>query len=139
MRTRITSLVLGVMTAALLVAAPVAAGDKRVVITLDVNFSTGVEAFTAIGAFCATGSAETTSAYATGRPVFHVDKTFTCEDGSGTMSISLNAAATSTGTSGGWTVKGGTGAWAGVSGGGQITGVNTPTGIQDTYTGSISR
>lgn len=138
MRTRIASLVVGSMTAVMLVAAPVSAGDGGVTITLDVNFAKGTEKFTATGAFCPSGSAVTTDVYTSGR-VFHVAKTFTCKDRSGTLSIELDAAGTSTGTSGGWGVVGGTGAYAGASGGGQITGVGTPTGILDTYTGTINR
>ncbi|HEX5829039.1 MAG TPA: hypothetical protein VFY23_16050 [Candidatus Limnocylindrales bacterium] len=139
MRTRITSLVIGAMTALLAVAGPVSAGDGKVVITLDVNFARGSETFTATGAFCPRGSAVTTSVETTGRPVFHVEKTFTCKDRSGTLSIALDAVSTWTGTQGGWTVTGGTGAYAGASGGGQVVGVGTSSGILDTYTGTINR
>jgi hypothetical protein len=138
MRTRMASLVIGTMAALMLVVGPVSAGDGGVTITLDVNFSAGTGKFTSSGAFCPSGSAVSTGFSFSGR-VFHVDKTFTCKDRSGTLSIALNAAANDTGTSGGWTVVGGTGDYAGASGGGQITGVNSRTGIIDTYTGTINR
>ena len=138
MRTRIASLVVGSMTALMLVAAPVSAGNGGVTITLDVNFRKGSGEFIATGAFCPSGSAVSTENSFSGR-VFHVAKTFTCKDRSGTLSIELSAAGTESGTSGGWSVVGGTGDYAGASGGGQITGVNSPTGIIDTYTGTINR
>jgi hypothetical protein len=137
-RTRIATLVAAAMAATVLVAGPVSAGDSAVVITLDVNFVKGTEKFTATGSFCPAGSAETTSFALSGR-VFHVEKTFRCKDRSGTLSITLDAAGSSTGTSGGWSIVGGTGAYAGATGGGHIVGVSTPTGILDTYTGSINR
>jgi len=142
MRTRITSLVLGTIAAAALVAAPVAAGGAQpVTITLSVDFGAGTEDFTATGAFCPTGSAETTSNSRTGGPtgVFHVDKTFICDDDSGTLSISLDAVFQNKkgGTVGGWRITGGTGDYAGAVGGGQIVGVGTSVGIDDTYSGVI--
>jgi len=138
MRTRIASQVVGVVAALMLTAAPVSAGDGSVTITLDVNFRSGTEKFIATGAFCPSGSAVSTQNSFTGR-VFHVAKTFTCKNGSGTLSIELNASGNDTGTSGGWTVVGGTGDYADASGGGQITGVGSRTGIVDTYNGTINR
>jgi hypothetical protein len=142
MRTRISPLVLGSLAAAALVASPVAAGTAQpVTITLHVDFEAGTEEFTATGAFCPTGSAETTDNYRTGGPtgVFHVDKTFTCDDGSGTLSISLDAVFQNNkgGTIGGWRIVGGTDDYAGALGGGQIVGVGTNVGIDDTYSGLI--
>lgn len=143
MRPRITALAVGVFAALALVAAPASAAGGAVRITLDVNFGTGVEQFTATGAFCAAGSAQSLDSRATGSgaTVFHVTKVFTCEDGSGTMTIDLDAAfiGVKGGTIGGWHVTGGTGDYAGVRGGGQIVGVGSPTGIVDTYSGIVRR
>ncbi|MEO5965747.1 MAG: hypothetical protein ABIR11_09805 [Candidatus Limnocylindrales bacterium] len=145
MRTRIASLILGTVAAAALVVAPVAAtgGSRAVTITLDVNFGTGDQVFTATGAFCPAGTAEafTTKVSGRGSLVFHVTRTFICTGGVDTLTIDLHAGTSAQfdGTSGGWTVTGGTGAYAGASGGGQITGVNTPTGILDTYAGTVNR
>lgn len=139
MRTRITSLVLGAMLAAIVAASPVAAGS-RLVITLDVVFGVG-EHFTAQGAFCPSGSAVSdtwVSGHIPGRLQFHVDKVLTCDDGSGDLWLSLTATQTFTGTTGGWKIVGGTGAYAGASGGGQVTGVGSQIGIVDTYRGSIN-
>jgi len=143
MRTRITSLILGAVAAAMLVVAPVSAGSGGATISLDVNFNTGIESFTATGAFCPSGTATSDTRAVNGNRalVFHVAKTFICAGGTDTLSIVLNATTSARfdGTSGGWTIVGGTGVYAGASGGGQITGVNTSTGIADTYQGTINR
>ena len=57
MRPRITALAVGVVAALALAAAPASAAGGAVRITLDVNFATGVEEFTATGAFCPAGEA----------------------------------------------------------------------------------
>lgn len=142
MRTRIASLLIGAMTAVLIVAAPVAAGDNKVRIELDVNLATGLEAFEASGAFCAAGTAVSTPAVVTGhlpgRLQFHLEKTLTCDDGSGTLVIALDATMTFTGTVGGWSIAGGTGAYEGVNGGGRVVGTGDGSIIHDVYTGSIN-
>lgn len=130
---------------ACLIAAPIAlAGSPAPVrITLDADFSTGVETFTATGGFCPSGTAETTDLWIVGNGwhalSFHVEKTLTCGDGSGTLRISLNAAthAGSGGDQGGWRVAGGTGDWDGATGGGLIVGRYTDSGVVDVYTGTI--
>lgn len=140
MRPRILSLGVGIVAALAVVASPVAAGG-RTEITLDVNFGTGVETFTAEGAFCPSGSAETLGSWATGNGavVFHVAKRFACDDGSGTLTIRLDAPFIGVrgGTIGGWRVIGGSGDYAGLAGGGQIVGTGTPTGIIDVYSGVL--
>jgi hypothetical protein len=143
MRPRITALAVGVVAALALVAGPASAAGGAVRITLDVNFGTGVEQFTATGAFCPAGAAESFDTWSTGRgaTVFHVTKVLTCADGSGSLTIDLDAPfiGVKGGTIGGWRVTGGTGDYADASGGGQIVGVGSPTGIVDTYTGIVRR
>ena len=143
MRPRIASLGLGMIAVLAMAVAPVAAGDGSVTIVSDVNFRTGAEKFTADGAFCPSGSGVTTeqSSSGGGSMVFHVAKAFTCKDGSGSLYIELDAVFNPQqgGTTGGWTVVGGTGDWANASGGGQIEGTPTRKGILDTYTGTINR
>jgi hypothetical protein len=143
MRPRITALAVGVVAALALAAAPASAAGGAVRITLDVNFGTGVEQFTATGAFCPAGVAESFDTRVTGRgaTVFHLTKVFTCEDGSGTLAIHLDAPfiGAKGGTIGGWRVTGGTGDYAGATGGGHLEGVGSPTGITDTYTGIVRR
>jgi hypothetical protein len=147
MRPRITALAVGAIAALAVIAAPASAAGGAVRITLDVNFETGVEAFTADGAFCATGTAETTDNWSTGfgragrAGVFHVTKVFTCENGADSITVDLDAALIGFkgGTIGGWRVVDGTGAYAGASGGGQIVGSGTSYGIVDTYSGILNR
>lgn len=142
MRPRISALALGLVASLALAVAPVAAaGAAPVRIVLDVNFDTGSESFTATGAFCPSGSATSSDTTVTGggATVFHVSKTFTCADGSGSLTINLDAAFVGVrgGTVGSWRAIGGTGAYAGSRGGGQIVGQGTPTGILDTYAGML--
>ena len=147
MRPRITALAVGVIAALALVAAPASAAGGAVRITLDVNFDTGVEAFTATGAFCAAGTAETTDNWSTGfgragrAGVFHVTKVFTCENGKDSITVDLDAAFIGFrgGTIGGWKVVEGTGAYAAARGGGQIVGSGTSYGIVDVYSGIVNR
>ena len=143
MRPRITALAVGVVAALALAAAPASAAGGAIRITLDVNFETGVEQFTATGAFCPAGEAESFDTWVTGRGtnVFHLTKVFTCADGSGTLAIHLDAPFIGAlgGTIGGWRVTGGTGDYAGATGGGHLTGAGSPTGIVDTYTGIVRR
>ncbi len=143
MRSRITALALASVAAVALMAGPVAAGGSQpVTITLAVDLNAGTEVFTASGAFCPSGSAESSNFRPTGggTTVFHLTKTFICQNGD-SLTIDLNAVfqGKRNGTVGGWTVTGGTGAYAGAKGGGHIVGVGTPTGIIDTYTGVIVR
>jgi len=143
MRPRVTALALGVVASLALAVAPVAAsGAAPVRITLDVNLATGTETFTATGAFCPEGTAVSsgTSATGGGAIVFHLSKTFTCADGSGSLTIKLDAAFVPMrdGTVGSWRAVDGTGAYADARGGGQITGQGTPTGIIDTYAGVLA-
>ena len=146
MRTRTTSLAFAVVAAVAIVAGPVAARSATPVsITLDVNFDNETETITAQTNFC-DGTSESTSwvsgggRHGGGNFVFHVDRVFTCDDGS-TLTIELDAAIARPhdGTTGGWRVVDGSGDYAGATGGGSIVGVFTETGITDQYEGTIVR
>lgn len=151
MRTHRTSLA-GLAAAGLLalaVAAPAAAGSGRVEITLDANFGTSVETFTAEGAFCPAGTAQTPGIFFAGRgraATFHLFKVLTCTDGSGSLTIRIDAATIdgAPGDQGGWSVVEGTGAYAGAGGGGRLVGTyydngGGDLGVIDRYTGVINR
>jgi hypothetical protein len=71
---------------------------------------------------------------------FHLIKTLTCDDGSGTFQILVNAAAapSSPGTLGGFAVVGGTGDYAGLRGAGSLVGTGKDGGIVDVYTGTLT-
>lgn len=124
-------------------ASPVAAAS-RVQIVIDVNTGTGMETFVATGGFCPSGSAVSHDFRSTGHGqnhafTFHLEKTLTCADGSGTLTIRIDAATTegASGDQGGWSVVSGTGSWTAAAGGGNLVGTYVPTGIIDRYTGEI--
>lgn len=121
-----------------------AAAPGAVEVTLDANFVTGAETFTASGAFCDAGTATTDALRIVGGGrglSFHVVKTLTCEDGSGSLTISVNAAthAGGPGDQGGWSVVTGSGDWSSASGGGRVVGTYYDGGIVDEYGGVIQR
>jgi len=126
------------------VIASAAAAANRVQIVIDANNVTGTESFAATGGFCPTGTAVSHDFRSTGHGqnhafTFHLEKTLTCADGSGTLTIRVNAATAdgAPGDQGGWSVMAGTGAWATASGGGNLVGTYVPTGIIDRYTGVL--
>ena len=74
--------------------------------------------------------------------VFHDRKTITCDDGSGTFTLLLQARTGfnvgDDGTSGRWVVLSGTGEYAGLHGQGRLTGTYTPSGISESYQGRLA-
>jgi hypothetical protein len=124
--------------------APTVAAVGRVAITLDSNFVTGVETFTANGPFCDSGTAETPWIFFAGSDhsragSFHLAKILTCDGGSGTLTIRVDAATVfgSPIDQGGWSVESGTGDYAGASGGGMLLGNYYDEGVVDHYTGVL--
>lgn len=122
----------------------IASAPGAVAISLDANFVTGVETFSADGGFCAAGTATTDDLHIVGGGSglsFHVVKTLSCSDGSGSLTISVNAAthAGAPGDQGGWSVVGGTGDWSSASGGGRVVGTYYDGGVIDEYSGVIRR
>jgi hypothetical protein len=72
---------------------------------------------------------------------FHLIKTLTCDDGSGSFMILVNAATapTSPGTIGGFAVVGGTGDYSDLHGAGSLVGTSvSETEILDVYSGRLS-
>lgn len=112
----------------------------RTTITLN-SFAT--ETFTATGdVICPSGTATTDFGHFGGGDragSFHLTKTFVCDDGSGSFTISVNAATVfgSPTDQGGWAVRSGTGAYTTLRGGGNVVGTYVPDGIIDSYTGSV--
>lgn len=137
--------VISVLWAALLalaIASPAAAAAEPVTIDLHVDFASG-ETFTAEG-FCPSGTAESFGHLIVGAgraTTFHLFKTLTCDDGSGTLTIRVNAAGVFgfPGTIGGWNVVGGSGDYAATRGGGHIVGTGFDGGIDDHYTGRLNQ
>lgn len=147
MRARRLGIAGGLLAASLW--APTAAAAPPVVttITIVVNFSGG-ETFTATGVVCDSGTAVTDPVFATfggnknrGVFTFHLVKTLTCEDGSGTFKLLVDAstAPSSPGTLGGFAAGHGTGDYVGLRGGGQLVGTAFPdgSGVTDVYTGRL--
>jgi hypothetical protein len=147
MRARQIGLGLGLL-ATLLVAPTATAAAPTTVITIDVNFITG-ETFTATGGVvCDSGVAVTDPVFVKGGGrqdrgifTFHLIKTLTCDDGSGSFQILVNASQTPTtpGTIGGFAVVGGDGDYSGLNGAGSLIGTSlSETEILDVYTGRLS-
>jgi len=141
MRLRRLGALLATGTLALALAAPVSASAESVRIDLHVDFASG-ETFTAEG-FCPSGEAESFGFHQAGvgrATTFHLFKTLTCDDGSGSLTIRVEASFVfgTSGTIGGWSVVGGTGDYADTRGGGRIVGTSFEGGIDDLYTGRLT-
>ncbi len=74
--------------------------------------------------------------------VFHDRKTISCDDGSGTFTLLLQARTGfnvgDDGTFGRWVVLSGTGDYVGLHGQGTLTGTYTPSGISENYEGRLA-
>jgi hypothetical protein len=148
MRARRLAVLIGIAGAALW--APVASAAIPVTtITINSVFG-GTETFTATGGVvCDSGTAVTDPIFFAGGGIqgrgvftFHLVKTLTCDDGSGTFKLLVDAAAspTSGGTVGGFAAGQGTGDYVGLRGGGSLVGTSFPdgSGITDVYTGRLT-
>jgi hypothetical protein len=128
--------------AAIAVMAPVSASTAEPIrIDLHVVFGSS-ETFSATG-ICPSGTAQSFGFHQAGQgraTTFHLYKTLTCDDGSGTLTIRVEAGLVfgSPGTVGGWSVVNGTGDYADAHGGGMIVGTSFDGGIEDAYTGMLS-
>lgn len=129
--------------AAVVLSAPASASTAEPVqIDLHVVFG-GSETFSTTG-ICPSGTAQSFGFQQAGQgraTTFHLYKTLICDDGSGTLTIRVEARLVfgSPGTVGGWSVVNGTGDYAGAHGGGMIVGTSFDGGINDVYTGMLSR
>ena len=129
----------------LLAAAPASAAPVVSTITVSSFFPDPVEPFTTTGGvLCDSGTALTDFDHFGGGPragPFHLTKTLTCDDGSGTFTIRVEAKVIfgAPTDNGGWAVMGGTGDYENLHGGGSIVGtyVFDPDGIIDVYTGIV--
>jgi hypothetical protein len=152
MHARRLAVLIGIAGAALW--APVASAAIPVTtITIHVVFATEteeqIETFTATGGVvCDSGTAVTDPVFVAGfgrqgrgGGTFHLVKTLTCDDGSGTFKLLVDAAAspTSSGTVGGFAAGQGTGDYVGLHGGGSLVGTfsSDGSGITDVYTGRL--
>ena len=135
------------LVAAALGALPAAAAPPQTAtFTVIERFDSGSGVFASDGSvLCASGTT-TNNTFATGFQsdrgvIFHVRKTITCSDGSGTFTLQIQAR---TGfnvgdlTSGPWVVWDGTGDYANLQGQGTVTGTFFPDGVSDVYTGWLA-
>lgn len=152
LRTSHRRIVLAVGAALLLVGLTTGGALARdtAIITIAIDLDTGVETFTTDSPLlCPSGDATTDFERGAGNfrvaGSYHLTKLLTCDDGSGSFVIRVDAASNflvGDGTTGGWSVvpASGTGAYAGLRGGGSVVGVNSdtpPIDLTDSYFGSV--
>ncbi len=145
MRAPRLGLTVGMLAALLLAPSASAAAPPTTTIRIDVVFDVSEDFTTTGGVLCPSGTAVTDPVFAAGfgakgrgAATFHLIKTLTCDDGSGTFQIKVDVGPTPTGTIGGFAVVGGTGDYAGLRGGGSLVGTATNGGIIDVYTGHLT-
>jgi hypothetical protein len=144
MRNRRLGLAIGLL-GAMLVAPTSAFAAPVTTIRIDIVFEVSEEFTTTGDVLCPSGDAVTDPVFAAGfgrmgrgAGTFHLIKTLTCDDGSGTFQIVVNAGPTPSGTIGGFAVVGGTGDYSSLAGGGSLIGIATDVGIIDFYTGHLT-
>ena len=145
MRNLRLGLAIGLLGTMLVAPTSAAAGSSVTTIQIDIVFDVSEEFTTTGGVLCPSGDAVTDPVFAAGfgrkgrgAGTFHLIKTLTCDDGSGTFQIKVNAGPTPSGTIGGFAVVGGTGDYTGLNGGGSLVGIRTDVGIIDYYTGRLT-
>ena len=145
MRNRRLGLAIGLLGALLVAPTSAAAAPVVTTIRIVIVFEQSEEFTTTGGVLCPSGDAVTDPIFAAGfgrmgrgAGTFHLTKTLTCDDGSGTFQILVNVGPAWPGTVGGFSVSGGTGAYANLRGGGSIIGTPTDVGINDLYTGRLT-
>jgi hypothetical protein len=102
--------------------------------------------FTSDGSIVCASGTTSNDTFATGFQsdrgiIFHVRKTITCDDGSGTFTLLLQARAgfnVGDMTFGPWVVLSGTGDYVNLHGRGTVTGTFTPGGVSDAYVGWLA-
>ena len=136
-------LVVGLMTGG-------AVARSSALVTIAIDLDAGVETFTtASPLLCPSGDAVTDFERGAGNfrvaGSFHLSKLLTCDDGSGSFVIRVDAGTNFVvggGTTGGWSVVpgSGTGSYVGLRGGGSLVGVSSdtaPIDLIDSYFGSL--
>ena len=146
MRTARVAAVIGILGA--LITAPSAfAGTTESTISIHIVFGNpATETFTTTGGLlCPKGTAVSDPFFQTfggrqnrGNFTFHLVKTMTCDDDSGTFKILVDAASTPTGTVGAFAAGEGTGGYVGLHGAGHLVGTAFDGGLDDLYTGRLT-
>ena len=132
--------------ASLIVAAPaLPAPPQQTTFNVIEFFDGSPGVFTSDGSIVCASGTTSNDTFATGFPsdrgvLFHVRKTITCDDGSGTFVLQIQAQTgfRADGTLGPWVVLSGTGDYEDLRGTGKVVGTFFPGGISDVYTGWLS-
>jgi hypothetical protein len=143
---RRTAFSVAILAAALGVLPALAAPPQTTTFTVMEQFEPESGVFTSDGSVvCASGTTSNNtfgSGFQSNRGViFHVRKTITCDDGSGTFILQLQARAgfnVGDMTFGPWVVLSGTGDYANLHGSGTVTGTALPGGVSDLYVGWLA-
>lgn len=142
--TLVAALIAAAMAALPATAAPPQATTFAVVETFSDPPVPGV--FTSDGSVVCASGTTTNEAFGTGfqsqrGDIFHVRKTITCDDGSGTFTLLLQARLgfnVGDMTFGPWVVLSGTGDYANLHGRGTVTGTQLPGAVSDFYVGWLA-
>jgi hypothetical protein len=143
---RRTTLLVAILATALGGIPAVAAPPQTTTFTVVEQFEPESGVFTSDGSVvCASGTTSNDtfgSGFQSNRGViFHVRKTITCDDGSGTFVLQLQARAgfnVGDMTFGPWVVLSGTGDYANLQGRGTVTGTALAGGVSDLYVGWLA-
>ncbi len=143
---RRTTLMVAILAAALGALPAVAAPPQTTTFTVVENFVTQTGVFTSDGSVVCLSGTTSNDAFASGFQsdrgvIFHVRKTITCDDGTGTFILQLQARlGFNVGgmTFGPWVVLSGTGRYENLHGVGTVTGTQTGGGVRDLYVGRLA-
>ena len=135
-----------VLAAAVGVLPAAAAPPQGTTFTVVEQFDSPAGVFTSDGSVVCASGTTTNNTFATGFQsdrgvIFHVRKTITCNDGSGTFTLQLQARSgfgVGDMTFGPWVVFDGTGDYENLRGQGTVTGTFIPGGVSDAYTGWLA-
>ncbi|HET9084708.1 MAG TPA: hypothetical protein VFN41_09930 [Candidatus Limnocylindrales bacterium] len=135
------------MVGALIAAPSASAAPTATTISIHIVFGNpATETFTTTGGLlCLSGTAISDPFFQTfggrqnrGNFTFHLVKTLTCDDDSGTFKLLVDAASTRTGTVGNFAAGRGTDDYVGIHGGGHLVGTGFNGGLDDFYTGMVT-
>jgi hypothetical protein len=139
-------LAVAVLAAAVGVVPAAAAPPQSTTFTVVERFDSPAGVFTSDGSVVCASGTTTNDTFATGFQsdrgvIFHVRKTITCNDGSGSFTLQLQARSgfnVGDMTFGPWVVLEGTGDYEDLRGRGTVTGTFIPGGVSDAYAGWLA-
>ena len=143
---RRTTLMVAILAAALGVLPAAAAPPQTQTFTVVEQFEPESGVFTSDGSVVCPSGTTSNNTFGSGFQsdrgvIFHVRKTITCDDGTGTFILQLQARLgfnVGDMTFGPWVVLSGTGRYENLHGAGTVTGTQTEGGVSDTYVGWLA-